>query len=85
MARRNKFGKYIISAGEVGSYTVCPESWRLTEIEHVKAKRSSVSKLGRQLHRDWASDYDQALFVTRGLRLIVLLILAAIAFYIGVG
>lgn len=77
MARRNSDGKYILSAGEIGTYTVCPESWRLRVIEKIKTSKSSDSELGEKLHKEWANQFEEALFFNRGTRILVCL--AAIA------
>ena len=82
MARKTEYGKFIISAGEIGAYSVCPEAWRLSMIERVKAIKASSAEQGATLHKAWARSYDDAVFFTHGVKLIIALVLAAIAFHI---
>ena len=58
MARRNPNGGYIISAGEVGAFTVCPTSWDLLWNNKSKslkdrAEDASTSR-GELLHAEWS-------------------------------
>jgi hypothetical protein len=79
MPRQNSDGKYIISAGEVGSYSVCPEAWRLQMIEKRTATQGAeTSATGSQLHKEWATELSEAVYLTRTIRLVVLLILLTI-------
>lgn len=74
MARRNRDGLFIIAAGEVGSYTVCPESWRLANIEKVKAKALLTQSEGKRLHKSWAKTYDEAHLLSRNAKRTILLL-----------
>lgn len=82
MARKNAYGKYILSAGEIGAYTVCPEAWRLNQLDEVEAEVSPRAKAGNRLHQEWAEGYEEAAYLNRHFRLIILLILLAISIYI---
>lgn len=53
MARKNEYGKYIIAAGEVASYVVCPEAWRLAQIKSKRLVPSHAMRQGNDLHKDW--------------------------------
>ena len=75
MARRTTDGKFILSAGEIGAYVVCPEAWRLTQVDRVKQKRSERSSTGEQLHKEWAETVDESFYLSRGVRIVVLLII----------
>ena len=75
MARKSLYGKFILSAGEIGSYTVCPEAWRLTSMRSKKNSASKNSKVGEELHRTWASDNDEVIFLTKGAKLVIFLII----------
>lgn len=78
MARKNKDGHYILSAGEVGAYTVCPESWRLKVLKGIKGTHAHSIELGSDLHRRWAEGNEEVNFFRQGVKLILILISAAI-------
>ena len=82
MARKSEYGKYIISAGEVGEYVVCPEAWRLKMVEGKKSFDREKSRLGAELHKQWAEDYDEAMFLTRGVKIIATLVIFAIVLFL---
>ena len=83
MARRNEFGRYILSAGEIASYTVCPEAWRLKTIERVDPQLSENMAVGEQAHREWSSDLDEAMYFTRSVRLILVLLAVVIGVFLA--
>lgn len=74
MARRNRDGRYIISAGEVGVYTVCPEAWRLQYVLKKRVSDSEDVKKGRELHANWANEYAEATELVKLVRKIILLV-----------
>jgi hypothetical protein len=82
MARRSSSGKFIISAGEVGAYTVCPESWRLQTIEKVKTPSTASMEEGKRLHEKWASTYDEASYLRKQAILVILLLLITVGFVV---
>lgn len=82
MARKNEYGRFILSAGEIGAYTVCPEAWRLKSVARIKATTAPSVALGRELHREWASEIDEAAKLSRALKALALLIVAATIAYI---
>ena len=47
MPRKNEYGKYIFAAGEVSSFVICPEAWRLNYMEQIQAR----PELTRQILR----------------------------------
>ena len=75
MARKTSYGKFIVSAAEVGSFTMCPESWRLRAIERKKQLQDSGITDGEKLHAEWARGHDEVVFLSQGIRLIIFLIL----------
>lgn len=82
MARPNKDGKMIISASEVGTYVVCPESWRLrTVLKAESAKPFSVEK-GEALHDQWSDEYNELLTFQRFIRIIGMLLVLALAVFL---
>jgi hypothetical protein len=78
MPRKSDSGKFIISASEVGSFVVCPEAWRLKEIEKCIAKRHQDSPDGTEKHSEWAKNLDYYHFVRRAWPHIILLIILAV-------
>ena len=80
MARQTENGKYILSAGEIGSYVVCPEAWRLRTVEQIKGRKGESTAKGKDLHQEWVKRYDETVFLRRSARLIVLLVLCAVLF-----
>ena len=82
MARKNEYGRNILSAGEIAAYTVCPESWRLQYVEKAHRKLSERVQTGDRLHKEWAASVEEAMLITRGTRLVLLLLCAAIVFYL---
>jgi hypothetical protein len=75
MARKNSLGRYVLSAGEIGSYTVCPEAWRLRMVSRVKSLDAESKHRGADLHRAWAKLYEDSVYLSRGVRLVVALTL----------
>lgn len=78
MAKKTEYGKFILSAGEIGAYTVCPEAWRLSTIEKVDTLRSENVVLGIDMHKRWAKSYDEALYFAREAKLLILLVAVAV-------
>lgn len=74
----NSEQKFILAAGEVGVFTVCPESWRLKSLEGIKGDRDfKAIELGRILHKSWSKTYDELFSLNNALR--VLFVLSCIA------
>ena len=81
MARKSEYGRYILSAGEVGAFTVCPEAWKLKMVDKVTGAHSASSDEGRKLHAEWAARYSEAENLKRvALVVISLMALATVAF-----
>ncbi|MGI6680147.1 MAG: CRISPR-associated protein Cas4 [Bdellovibrionota bacterium] len=54
-------GKYIISAGELGIYVVCPYAWKLKSVSHKKLENADVQKEsteGKKLHKEWSKETE---------------------------
>ncbi|RIL06775.1 MAG: hypothetical protein DCC75_10590 [Proteobacteria bacterium] len=71
----------ILSAGEIGSYTVCPESWRLRVIERRRVEALPASSEGRKLHRLSVQKYDQASHLLTKVKILLALLGTAIVLY----
>ncbi len=74
MAKKNREGKFIIAAGEVGQYAVCPEAWRLKVVERVTSEQSIASIEGEKLHSKWSSNLDNAAHLGQGIRFLLALV-----------
>jgi len=72
--------KVILSAGEVATYVVCPEAWRLERIQGSTGSRHATKRTmeGRQLHASWAEMVDEARHLLYGVRIILYLLVLAI-------
>lgn len=75
MARRGAGGKFILSAGEIGAYTVCPEAWRLQKVERVKPTYADTVREGEEAHAEWAKNVDKGVLLARDGKLFLLLLL----------
>ena len=73
MARRNQYDRYILSAGEIASYVVCPEAWRLKTVEKANLILPDNVREGNKLHKEWAAEVDEAMYFTRGTRVVLFL------------
>lgn len=82
MAKKTNYGRYILSAGEIGSYTVCPEAWRLKTIAGAKRAQLGTEAAGKELHQAWASSYADVVHLSRSMKLTAALILVAIILYV---
>jgi hypothetical protein len=77
----NGSNKIILSAGEISSYIVCPEAWRLGRLHgDAGAARGSTdrTKRGREMHASWADRVDEARYLLLGIRVLLYLLILAI-------
>ena len=86
MARRNPNGGYIISAGEVGAFTVCPTSWDLLWNNKSKslkdrAEDASTSR-GELLHAEWSGFFEESLELSKLIRYLAVLICLVSVFFL---
>lgn len=81
MARKNDYGRWIISAGEIGAYIVCPEAWRLKSIAGVRAQKSPTSTVGRELHQEWARKVEESYTFARLARMALTILTGAIVIF----
>lgn len=75
MPRKNAQGKYILAAGEIAHFTVCPEAWRLSALEKHERISDPSHETGRELHRVWAKDFEESIILSRNVRMIVEILL----------
>lgn len=78
MARKTSYNRVIFSAGEIGAYSVCPEAWRLRTLERVRVDRTKAMQQGQELHEEWVAKFEETVTLTRTVRYVVLLVLAAL-------
>ena len=81
MARKTSYGKFILSAGEIGSFTVCPEAWRLRVLEKKRRITDTGEVVGIKLHDDWARGHEEVIFLTKGVRIVIFMILLLLAWF----
>ncbi len=77
MPHPDKNPDFILSAGEIGAYTVCPEAWRLRRL-HPPRQKSAAAKEGLQRHEEWSRNLEEALYLAKSSRIISMLLLLAI-------
>jgi hypothetical protein len=82
MARRNRDGKIILAAGEIGAYTVCPESWRLRSLEKVQGPKLESVHEGQVQHHAWADQFDESAYLFARIRFVISLLIAATLMFI---
>ena len=81
MATKEPNGQYIIAAGEVGAFSVCPMSWKLKWIDKEQGRVETSVALGQRLHHDWSNIFEESLVLGRWIRyLAVLITTAAVVF-----
>lgn len=77
MIKKTPYGKYIISAGEVGIYTVCPYSWQLKSVLK-KNPDSDDIKLrndGMQNHSKWGKKAEDIHILIKKKSLVIKLLI----------
>jgi hypothetical protein len=75
MPRKTKYGKVMFSAGEVSTYVLCPEAWRLSQVERVTQLKSQHAKKAEGMHKEWQAAYLDSIFFTRSVRYVLYLII----------
>jgi CRISPR-associated protein Cas4 len=75
MARPNPEGGYIIAAGEVGAFSVCPQAWHLScNTKKREQNPNAQSALGQALHRDWSRVFEESLTFAVWVRYLAVLV-----------
>lgn len=82
MATKGPEGQHIIAAGEVGAFSVCPQSWKLKWIDQAAPDSAPSVSLGQDLHRDWSSLFEESLLLTRWIRYLAVLLTSAAVFFL---
>ncbi len=88
MPKKGKDGQNILTAGEVGAYTVCPKSWYLSEVKKLESRSIKDSdqkkrvRSGNRLHREWSETLDSASTLMRTMKFILLLVLLSILLFL---
>lgn len=76
---------YILTAGEISTYSLCPEAWRLQYLKKVETLNNAKVEKARDLHKKWANDIRTANFFSFGTRMIFyLFVLIVFSFVIPV-
>jgi hypothetical protein len=82
MARKNDDGRFTLSAGEIGAYTVCPEAWRLKTIAKAKSICAHSVIEGQQLHKEWVTKFEEAAYLKHRIRFVIALLIVAAILYL---
>lgn len=85
MARPNPEGGFIIAAGEVSAFSVCPKAWHLAW--HVASKHavgSPNSALGQRLHRDWSTFFEESLRLGTWIRYLAVLVCLMLVVFMAI-
>ena len=81
MARKTEFGRYILSAGEVGAFIVCPMAWKLRMVDKISAATAQSSIEGNRLHKEWANKCGEVETIKKVFLVIVSLLAWATIIY----
>ena len=83
MIKKSK-GRYIISAGEVGIYAVCPHSWKLKSIlkKNYKNSKNDNIKMGLALHKDWSKKTEDIHKLSIKMAIVLCLMFFSVSFTI---
>jgi CRISPR-associated protein Cas4 len=85
LARVNPEGGFIIAAGEVGAFSVCPKAWHLTWHASVKAETGNPnSLLGQRLHRDWSDFFEDSLRLGAWIRYLAVLVCLMLVVFMAI-
>lgn len=83
MATVGPEGQHIIAAGEVGAFSVCPQSWKLKWVDKAEPQESlGGAILGQELHRDWSRMFDESLLLGQWIRYLAVLTCTALVVFI---
>ena len=82
MTRKSEEGLHILSAGEIATYVVCPEAWKLTYLDKTDTIQTESKKRGQNLHDKWNVDVHEAFYFTQSIKLIVLLIFLSLLVFV---
>jgi CRISPR-associated protein Cas4 len=85
VARVNPAGGYIIAAGEVSAFSVCPKAWHL--LWHGVGKRDSGnpnSLLGQRLHSDWSRFFEESLRLGTWIRYLAVLVCCMLVVFMAI-
>ncbi len=83
MATKTGDGKYIIAAGEVGVFSVCPQSWKLKSVDRERpVERKKDAELGKYLHERWSSVFEESLLLNKWIRYLAVLVCTASAVFL---
>ena len=84
MAKRNEYGKYIISANEIATYVVCPQAWYINNQDSNILKKSDYemkkSRHSSNIQDSWIKNFKDAIFFTRSTIFIIVLMVVTFLF-----
>lgn len=85
MARPNPGGGFIIAAGEVAAFSVCPRAWHLAwHSSVITPSRNPDSMLGQRLHGEWSRFFEESLRIGVWIRWIAVLICFVLVVFMAI-
>jgi CRISPR/Cas system-associated exonuclease Cas4 (RecB family) len=83
VATKSADGKHIIAAGEVGVFSVCPQSWKLKSVDRERpVEKKKDAELGKYLHKHWSSVFEESLVLSKWIRYLAVLVCTALAIFL---
>lgn len=85
VAKKSADGSYILSAGEISVFSVCPQSWDLKWNKRGESKPASLeSVLGQRLHSDWSKLFEESLRLSSAIRLLAVLLCSMLVVFMTI-
>ena len=75
---QNPQAKRVITAGDVATYVVCPEAWRLKYVGKQKSQRPPEQISGKELRKEWVQNQDLSAKLASYAKTAYLLLLALV-------
>ncbi len=83
MATKSEDGNHMIAAGEVGVFSVCPQSWKLKSVDQERPlEKKRDAELGKHLHERWSSIFEESLILSKWIRYLAVLTCTALAVFL---
>lgn len=85
VGRRGDDGVYTFAAGDVGVYSVCPQSWKLKVLDQADDVPSTDAAVrGQRLHKIWSVLLEESLLLSRWIRYLVTMLCLVMAVFMFV-
>jgi CRISPR-associated protein Cas4 len=85
VARVNPEGGFIIAAGEVSAFSVCPKAWHLVWNASGRRKSGNAnSLLGQRLHSDWSGFFEDYVRLGTWIRYLAVLVCLMLVVFMAI-